>query len=161
MSAGAAAVWGLLDKQAPEIHFTYWTLLIFVKATAWRWILIAPCQQDCVCRGSRGVGPAGQAGPGELPSLPFFSPETCFFAKPSQDRPQHATRAQNHEITMTASAGAAAVWGLLDKQALENCLGVVLLALSLVMAGTGHLKTFKLIRGAACVPALWHTHTQA
>ena len=46
-----------------------------------------------------------------------------------------------------SAAGAAAVWGLLDKQALENCLGVVLLALSLVMAGTGHVVTFKLIRG--------------
>ena len=57
------------------------------------------------------------------------------------------------------------MWGLLDKQALENCLGVVLLALSLVMAGTGHVVTFKLIRGrpplhqvlddrfcSACVP---------
>ena len=39
------------------------------------------------------------------------------------------------------------MWGLLDKQALENCLGIVLLSLSLVMAGTGHLVTFKLIRG--------------
>ena len=46
------------------------------------------------------------------------------------------------------------MWGLLDKQALENCLGVVLLAQSLVLAGTGHLQTFKLIRGA--VTRFWH-----
>ena len=49
---------------------------------------------------------------------------------------------------MLVSAGAAAVWGLLDKQALENCMGVIVMALATVMAGTGHLPTFKLLRGA-------------
>lgn len=39
------------------------------------------------------------------------------------------------------------MWGLLDKQALENCMGVVVMALATVMAGTGHLPTFKLLRG--------------
>lgn len=46
-------------------------------------------------------------------------------------------------------AGAAAVWGLLDKQALENCMGVLIMALAAVMAGTGDLRTFKLMRGKA------------
>ncbi|KAK9796665.1 hypothetical protein WJX73_002436 [Symbiochloris irregularis] len=43
-------------------------------------------------------------------------------------------------------SGAAAVWGMLDKQALENCMGVVVMSLAIVMAGTGHLPTFKLLR---------------
>lgn len=38
-------------------------------------------------------------------------------------------------------------WRGLDKQALEGCLGVVALALGVVMAGTGHLPTLKLLRG--------------
>lgn len=38
-------------------------------------------------------------------------------------------------------------WQGLDKQALEGCLGVVALALGVVMAGTGHLPTLKLLRG--------------
>lgn len=41
--------------------------------------------------------------------------------------------------------GAACV-GQLDKAALENALSVVLLSLSLVMAGSGHLPTFRLIQ---------------
>ena len=44
-------------------------------------------------------------------------------------------------------AGAEATWGRLDKQALEACLDVVALSLSVVMAGTGHLPTLKLLRG--------------
>ncbi|KAL0039031.1 hypothetical protein WJX77_005730 [Trebouxia sp. C0004] len=43
-----------------------------------------------------------------------------------------------------SSAGA---WRGLDRQALEGCLGVVALALGVVMAGTGHLPTLKLLRG--------------
>ena len=46
-------------------------------------------------------------------------------------------------------AGAAAVWGRLDKQVLENCMDVIALALSLVMAGTGDLETLRLLRGSA------------
>ena len=38
-------------------------------------------------------------------------------------------------------------WQGLDKQALEGCLGVAALALGVVMAGTGHLPTLKLLRG--------------
>ena len=38
-------------------------------------------------------------------------------------------------------------WRGLDKGALEGCLGVVALALGVVMAGTGHLPTLKLLRG--------------
>ena len=41
-------------------------------------------------------------------------------------------------------------WKGLDKQALEGCLGVVALALGVVMAGTGHLPTLKLLRGTYC-----------
>jgi hypothetical protein len=37
--------------------------------------------------------------------------------------------------------------GQLDKQALESCLGVCALATSVVMAGTGDLDTFKILRG--------------
>ena len=40
---------------------------------------------------------------------------------------------------------------LLDQQALEDSLGVMLLALALVLAGAGHLPTFKLVRDAAHV----------
>jgi len=43
--------------------------------------------------------------------------------------------------------GAAAAMGCIDKQGLENCVGVTALGLSLVMAGTGHLPTLKLLRG--------------
>ena len=50
---------------------------------------------------------------------------------------------------MTALAGAEATWGRLDKQALEACLDVVALSLSVVMAGTGHLPTLKLLRGSS------------
>ncbi|KAL3162204.1 hypothetical protein ABBQ32_009910 [Trebouxia sp. C0010 RCD-2024] len=37
-------------------------------------------------------------------------------------------------------------WRGLDKQALEGCLGVAALALGVVMAGSGHLPTLKLLR---------------
>ena len=44
-------------------------------------------------------------------------------------------------------------WKGLDKQALEGCLGVAALALGVVMAGTGHLPTLKLLRGMPpCLP---------
>ena len=49
-------------------------------------------------------------------------------------------------------AGAEATWGRLDKQALEACLDLVALSLAVVMAGTGHLPTFKLLRG------IFHDH---
>lgn len=39
------------------------------------------------------------------------------------------------------------MWGRLDKQALENCMDVIALGLSLVMAGTGDLDTLRLLRG--------------
>ena len=45
-------------------------------------------------------------------------------------------------------------WRGLDKQALEGCLGVVALALGVVMAGTGHLPTLKLLRGTALAPVI-------
>lgn len=47
-----------------------------------------------------------------------------------------------------ARTGPAAVWGQLDKGALEACLCSVVLALATVMAGSGHLPTLRLIRGA-------------
>ena len=47
---------------------------------------------------------------------------------------------------MTRAYGAGG-WKGLDKQALEGCLGVAALALGVVMAGTGHLPTLKLLRG--------------
>lgn len=47
---------------------------------------------------------------------------------------------------MTRAYGAGS-WKGLDKQALEGCLGVAALALGVVMAGTGHLPTLKLLRG--------------
>ena len=34
-----------------------------------------------------------------------------------------------------------------DKQSLENCMNTIALGLSLVMAGTGDLETFSLLRG--------------
>ena len=40
------------------------------------------------------------------------------------------------------------MWGRLDKQSLENCLNMIVLALSVVMAGTGDLPTCRLLRGA-------------
>jgi hypothetical protein len=52
-----------------------------------------------------------------------------------------------------AGAGAAAAWGRLDKAALEACLCTTALALATVMAGSGHLPTLRLLRGA---PALGH-----
>ena len=41
----------------------------------------------------------------------------------------------------------AAAHGVVDRRALEDCVVAVALALSVVMAGTGHLPTFKLLRG--------------
>ena len=49
-----------------------------------------------------------------------------------------------HQHVCTAGA-----WRSLDRQALEGCLGVVALALGVVMAGTGHLPTLKLLRGGS------------
>lgn len=46
---------------------------------------------------------------------------------------------------------------MLDKQALEGCLGVVALALGVVMAGTGHLPTLKLLRGVILLLLLYHS----
>jgi len=54
---------------------------------------------------------------------------------------RHKTKAPD------ASAGAAAALGTIDKQGLEMCVGAAAVALSLVMAGTGHLPTLKLLRG--------------
>lgn len=45
-----------------------------------------------------------------------------------------------------AMAPAAASVGKLDKQAIENSMCTVLLSLSLVMAGSGHLPTFRLVQ---------------
>ena len=45
-------------------------------------------------------------------------------------------------------AGGLAAWGQLDKAAVETCICAVALALSVVMAGSGHLQTMRLIRGA-------------
>ena len=47
---------------------------------------------------------------------------------------------------------------MLDKQALENCMGVVVMSLAVVMAGTGHLPTFKLLRGGS---ALLHMYARS
>lgn len=44
------------------------------------------------------------------------------------------------------SLGFEACSGRVDKQALEAALDLILLALSLVMAGTGHLPTLQLLR---------------
>ena len=38
-------------------------------------------------------------------------------------------------------------WGQLDKAAVETCICAVALSLSVVMAGSGHLQTMRLIRG--------------
>ena len=38
-------------------------------------------------------------------------------------------------------------WGELDKAAVETCICAVALSLSVVMAGSGHLQTMRLIRG--------------
>ena len=51
-------------------------------------------------------------------------------------------------IAMWWRAGAGSGVGQVDKQALESCLGVCALALSVVMAGTGDLETLKILRGA-------------
>ena len=49
--------------------------------------------------------------------------------------------------------------GQVDKQALESCLGVCALALSVVMAGTGDLETLKILRGVSRqAPELWRCH---
>ena len=45
-----------------------------------------------------------------------------------------------------------AAWGRLDKAALEACLCTVALALATVMAGSGHLPTLRLLRGAPLGP---------
>lgn len=37
--------------------------------------------------------------------------------------------------------------GPLTRDVLEGCVGAVALALAVVMAGSGHLETFKLLRG--------------
>ena len=63
----------------------------------------------------------------------------CVHSKPVMHKQGDARR---HVCT----AGA---WRGLDRQALEGCLGVVALALGVVMAGTGHLPTLKLLRGGS------------
>ena len=45
-----------------------------------------------------------------------------------------------------------AAWGQLDKAAVETCICAVALSLSVVMAGSGHLQTMRLIRGAHSQP---------
>lgn len=45
-------------------------------------------------------------------------------------------------------SGGTAAWGRLDKAALEACLCTAALALATVMAGSGHLPTLRLLRGA-------------
>lgn len=37
--------------------------------------------------------------------------------------------------------------GVLGRDVLESCVGVCALSLAVVMAGSGHLDTFKLLRG--------------
>jgi len=44
-------------------------------------------------------------------------------------------------------AGGLVTWGELDKAAVETCICAVALSLSVVMAGSGHLQTMRLIRG--------------
>lgn len=51
-------------------------------------------------------------------------------------------------LVLALPAGGMAVWGRLDKAALEACLCTVALALATVMAGSGHLPTLRLLRGA-------------
>jgi hypothetical protein len=57
-----------------------------------------------------------------------------------------AAAAQNGVGIGIAVAPAAASVGKLDKAIIENCISVVLLALALVMAGSGHLPTFRLLQ---------------
>jgi anaphase-promoting complex subunit 1 len=57
-----------------------------------------------------------------------------------------AAAAQSSGGVGIAVAPAAAGVGKLDKAVIENCISVVLLALALVMAGSGHLPTFRLIQ---------------
>jgi hypothetical protein len=57
-----------------------------------------------------------------------------------------AAAAQSGAGVGIAVAAAAAAVGKLDKAVIENCISVVLLALALVMAGSGHLPTFRLIQ---------------
>ena len=57
---------------------------------------------------------------------------------------------------LCSAVGGSAAWGRLDKHSLESCIGVVALALSVVMAGTGHLPTFKLLRGDIMTRSLVH-----
>lgn len=45
-------------------------------------------------------------------------------------------------------AGAAGAWGRLERGALEACVCSIALALAAVMAGSGHLPTLRLLRGA-------------
>ncbi len=47
----------------------------------------------------------------------------------------------------------AALYGVIDRLALESCVGLIALSLSVVMAGTGHLPTLKLLRGGAAPQA--------
>ncbi len=63
----------------------------------------------------------------------------CVLAKSVMHKKGHA---RQHIRTTGA-------WRGLDRQALEGCLGVVALALGVVMAGTGHLPTLKLLRGGS------------
>lgn len=45
------------------------------------------------------------------------------------------------------AGGHSAAWGQLEKAAVETCICAVALSLSVVMAGSGHLQTMRLIRG--------------
>ena len=51
------------------------------------------------------------------------------------------------------TAGGLAAWGQLDKAAVETCICAVALSLSVVMAGSGHLQTMRLIRGTHIQPS--------
>jgi hypothetical protein len=50
-------------------------------------------------------------------------------------------------LTLACPAPPSGQPSLTNKYLLEECLGSVLLALAVVMAGSGHLPTFKLLRG--------------
>lgn len=51
------------------------------------------------------------------------------------------------KLLLSGAAGAAGAAGPVTRDVLEGCVGVVALALAVVMAGSGHLDTLKLLRG--------------
>lgn len=128
------------------------------------------------CRHGGGLGLPGQGGAGGEPvhrvNLSLLALTLQAARRPgaawTRRRWRRACAQRTPNPAGPNPAGGAAAWGRLDKAALEACLCTAALALAAVMAGSGHLPTLRLLRGAPrwgpCLsgrfaPPVWSLHT--